>query len=556
MALTRFIHLKKGIFEGSNNQGVNALQTPYYRAYFKDFQLTSMTYLPKTLLASRNLGFLLSLFGVLVLATSCQTKEEKRPNILFCISDDQSYVHTSLQGTNEIKTPNLDRIAQSGIMFQNAYCNVASCSPSRASILTGKNIWELEEGGLLFGALQKKFVTFPQVLQQHGYATGYTGKGYGPSKLEEPYQTQPIAQGYNEIKMKAPEGISDIDYAENFKAFLAQKDSEQPFFFWYGGNEPHRGYKQGIGAENGKDISNIQVPGFLPDSEAVRSDIADYYYEIEWFDSHLGKMIKMLEATGELDNTIIITTADNGMPFPRAKATNYEYGTHMPLAIFWGNKIKSGLKIEDFISFTDFAPTLLEVAGIEIPEGMSGNSFKNVMLANKSGQVDAKRDRVFTAFERHTYCRPDGMPYPVRTIRKGDWLYLVNFEPDRYPAGDPDFLSPHQGYVGDIDAGPSRDYILANKEVDSLKQFYELAAGKRPGTELYNVKDDPYQLHNLAAQPEYANLCKELQTELFAYLKDTKDPRMEGLSPWDNYPYFFTGYDTKHLQPIGERDVE
>lgn len=515
-----------------------------------------MNYSYKNPKALFRMCFYFSLIAFLLLIIGCQPNNEKRPNILFCISDDQSYIHTSFQGTNEIKTPNFDRIARNGILFQNAYSNASSCSPSRASILTGKNIWELEEGGLLFGGLPKKYITFPHVLKQNGYVTGYTGKGYGPAKKEEPYHTQPIAQSYSSIKMEAPEGISNIDYSSNFKDFFFKRDKQKPFFFWYGANEPHRGYKEGIGAKSGKDISKIQVPEFLPNTEIVRNDIADYYYEIEWFDSHLGRMIKTLEEAGELDNTIIIVTADNGMPFPRAKTTSYDYGTHMPLAILWGDRVKGGLAIEDFISFADFAPTLLEAAGIDVSNEITGNSFLDIMLANKSGQIDSTRNRVFTALERHTYCRPDGMPYPIRTIRKDDWLYIVNFEPDRWPSGDPDFHSPHQGLYGDIDAGPTREYIIANKDDSLVKYYYDLSVAKHPETELYNIKDDPFQLNNLASKTEYSDLCLELRNDLFAYLKKTKDPRMEELSPWDNYPYFFKGYDKRHLKPIGRRDVD
>lgn len=494
---------------------------------------------------------------ILLFCNGCQTKIEKRPNILFCISDDQSYIHTSIQGTKEISTPNFDRVANSGILFQNAYCNASSCAPSRASILTGKNIWELEEGGLLFGALHKKYSSFTHLLIQSGYNTGFTGKGYGPANnRDEPYHTRPIAAPFNELTINSPEGISNINYSSNFDAFLSQRDKNKPFFFWYGGIEPHRGYKSGIGVESGKDISRIEVPGFLPDNDLVRSDIADYYVEIEWFDTHLGHMIKTLEEHGELDNTIIIVTSDNGMPFPRSKTTCYDYGTHMPLAICWGNKIQGGLKVDDFFSFTDFAPTILDAAEIGIPKEMTGKSFLDVLLANKSGRVDSDRNRVFTALERHTYCRPGGMPYPIRTIRKDDWLYIVNFEPERWPAGDSDFYSPHQGFYGDIDAGPTREYLIANKDEPFVKYYYDLSVSKHPEEELYNVKSDPFQLNNLASKVKYAGLCKELRAELFAYLEKTNDPRMDGLSPWDNYPYYFNGFEKRHLKPFDERDNE
>lgn len=496
----------------------------------------------------------IGLICLLIVTTCCQTKAQNKPNILFCIADDVSFMHTSIQGTAELSTPNFDRVANSGVLFNNAYCNVSSCAPSRASILTGKNSWELEEGGLLFGGLPKKFPTFSSLLKRNGYATGYSGKGYMPANKIEPYQTEPLAEEYNNIKNKVPQFISNKDYAGNFKDFLSKKNKDEPFFFWYGSHEAHRAYNPGIGVKSCKDISKIKVPEFLPDNDLVRRDLADYFYEIEWFDSHLGKMIKDLEEAGELENTIIIVTADNGMPFPRAKSTCYDYGTHMPLAICWGDKIKPGAKIDDFISFIDFAPTLLEAVGIEIPEGTTGKSFLDILFSGKSGQIDAKRDRVFTALERHTYCRPDGLPYPIRTIRKGDWLYMVNFEPDRWPSGNDDFASPHQGFYGDIDSGPTRTYLIDNKDNPAVKYYSDLSLNKRPEVELYNVKVDPYQLNNLASEEKYVELSKALKAELFAYLKETNDPRIKGESPWDNYPYYFKGFEEKHLLPIGKRD--
>ena len=198
------------------------------------------------------------------LLVSCSTKTEKQPNILFCIADDVSFMHTSINGTAELSTPNFDRVANSGVLFNNAYCNASSCAPSRASILTGKNIWELEEGGLLFGGLQKKFKTFSTLLKDNGYDTGYTGKGYMPVSLKEPYQTEPLAPEINDKRAKAPRFLSNKDYAGNFDVFMKERNKEKPFFFWYGSHEAHRAYNPGIGARNGKDISKIKVPGFLP----------------------------------------------------------------------------------------------------------------------------------------------------------------------------------------------------------------------------------------------------------------------------------------------------
>ncbi len=148
-----------------------------------------------------------------------------------------------------------------------------------------------------------------------------------------------------------------------------------PFSFWYSAFEPHRAYDKGLGKRIGIDPSKIRVPAFLPDNPEVRSDIADYLAEIQWFDRHLQSMIDLLRERGELDNTIIVVTSDNGMPFPRAKANLYEYGTHEPLAIYWGKNIPNGRRVSDLVSFTDFAPTFLETAGIPVPPEMSGKSL-------------------------------------------------------------------------------------------------------------------------------------------------------------------------------------
>ncbi len=483
-------------------------------------------------------------------------EEEKQLNILFCISDDQTWLHTSIMGAKEVHTPNFDKVAAQGVLFTNAYCAASSCAPSRAAILTGQEIWRLEEGGLLFGGLPNKFMTFTEKLRENGYATARTGKGYAPANQQkENYWKAPIGTAYNDITTDTPKGISKCDYAGNFRQFIEERNPDQPFFFWYGGYEPHRVYKEGIGAEAGKDLSEIEVPGFLPDNHTIRNDIADYYHEIEWFDQHLGKMIDLLEETGELENTIIIVTADNGMPFPRSKTTCYEYGTHMPLAVSWGNKIKSNRKIEDFISFTDFAPTLLEAAGISVPEDMTGKSFLDLLTSEKDGKLDPERNRVFTALERHTYCRPGGRTYPIRTIRKDEWVYILNFEPERWPAGNPDFYSPHQGFYGDVDAGPTREYMIENKDHPEMKPYFALSFGKRPQEELYNISEDPYQLNNLALDNSFSALKNSLKQELMAYLKDTKDPRVKGEAPWDDYPYYFKGFEERHTKPINERDT-
>ena len=307
-------------------------------------------------------------------STDKATAGEKRPNILIAMADDISFPHMSAYGTAWVKTPGFDRVAAEGILFNNAYTPNAKCSPSRACFLTGRNSWQLEEAGNHVPFFPSKFTTFMEALDQNGYYTGYTAKGWAPGVANDS-TGQPrhlTGMAFNSKTTDPPtDGISNIDYAANFSDFLDARKDNKPFCFWYGSKEPHRKYEYGSGIKKGgKQLQYInKVPPFWPDNPTVRNDMLDYAYEIEYFDSHLVKMLEILEKRGELENTIVIVTADNGMPFPRAKGNVYEYSNHIPLAIMWGKGIKNpGRKIFDFISFIDFAPTLLDVAGIEPSE--------------------------------------------------------------------------------------------------------------------------------------------------------------------------------------------
>ena len=478
-----------------------------------------------------------------------KARVDKRPNILFCISDDQSWIHTSIAGDPVVKTPNFDRIAREGLLFTNSYSNAPSCSPSRAAILTGRNFWELEEGGLLFGRLKTKYQIFTKLLEQAGYTIAKTGKGYGPANQEfDITWKNPCGKEWSDISIQLPykrelysdeEGIAELDYAENFNAFLNERDKTKPFFFWYGCYEPHREYVYKSGESQGLDPLKVHVPSFLPDEGEVRHDICDYLFEIEWFDRHLGKMIKILEDYGELENTLIVVTSDNGMPFPRAKATLYEYGVHMPLAIRWGNGIKNpGRVIDDFVNHIDFAPTFLEVAGIDLPNQMTGKSLIDIFSSKKSGFVDPARSMTVSGIERHVWARPDGKTYPRRAIHTENLVYIRNYEPERWPMGDPDFEFPRVGVYADVDAGPTKSIMMEKQNQDSVKELFDLSFGKLPAEELYDLKKDPDQLNNLSTNPDYQWLKEMLIKELEDYQKKTGDPRVFGQSPWDDYPFY------------------
>jgi len=500
---------------------------------------------------------ILVLYLFLAILVDCQQARAAapgRPNILFAISDDQSWMHCGAYGDKGTRTPSFDRIARQGVLFRHAYAAAPSCGPSRSAILTGRNTWELEKAGNLMGILDSKFTLFTLKLQEAGYELGATGKTWGPGKLSG-YRTkdgkpdlgrkyrasgtqQIIGKAWDSIRLEsAPRGISRTDYAANFDAFLAGRDTSRPFFFWYGATEPHQNYEIGGWKKAGKKLSDALVPGCLPDTPEVRGEFLDYGLEIEHFDRHLGRMINALEKTGLLENTLIVVTSDHGNPMPRSKCNLYDSGIRVPLAVRWPGKVPAGRTLDDFVNLADLAPTFLETAGVKVPEVMTARSFLDILRSEKEGLVDPSRDFVVTAFERHVITRRGGVGYPMRSIRTHRYAYIRNYEPGRWPAGDPDYYSSNRTFFGDVDSGVTKFFILDNFMSARVHPYYLLSFGRRPAEELYDMNSDPHQLKNLAGEEALAGVKGKLTARLDAYLESTGDPRHRGEAPWDSYPF-------------------
>jgi uncharacterized sulfatase len=471
-------------------------------------------------------------------ATCSQAPEAaRRPNILLAISDDQSYPHASAYGATFVSTPAFDRIAREGVLFRNAFSASPGCSPSRASLLTGRHTWQLEQAGTHASSFPPKYVTYPDLLEKSGYFVGFTGKGWGPGNWQDFRPRNPAGPQFSDRETEPPySGISRTDYAANFEEFLKQRPAGRPFAFWYGAHEPHRQYHKGAGLAAGKRLDSVTPPPFLPDTEEIRSDMLDYAVEIEWFDTHLARMIERLEQAGELDNTLIIVTSDNGMPFPRAKANAYEYGIHMPLAIRWGAQVPRGRVVDDLVGWVDLTATILEAAGVEHPGEfpLAGRSILDTLESQQQGLVDASRTQVFSARERHSSSRFDNWTYPQRAMRTPQYLYIRNFKPDRWPAGDPQkfeqdgTLGPMHGGYHDIDASPSLTFLIEKRDDPHISRFFHLAVDKRPGEELFDIQNDPGCLSNLAGQADFESIRAELSARLEKVLTETGDPRMLG----------------------------
>jgi uncharacterized sulfatase len=395
--------------------------------------------------------------------------------------------------------------------------------------------WQLEEAGNHYGIFPGKFKVFPDLLEQSGYHIGYTGKGWGPGDWEAGgFTHNPAGPEYNEKVLVPPAqtGINKIDYSANFEDFLARRPEGAPFYFWYGGKEPHRQYVEGEGARSGKRLGDVVVPPYLPDDDVVKNDLLDYSYEIEWFDSHLGRMLGKLEEIGELNNTLIVVTSDNGMPFPRVKGQMYEQDFRLPMAICWKDAVQIGRIVEDLMSFCDLAPTFLEAAGLEIHSQVTGTSLMNVLISDKSGQVDPARNRVFLGRERHDLGREGDLGYPVRCIRTEQYLYVRNFRPERWPAGN-----PQTGFTN-VDNSPSKSLILKQYYEEDNDVNFNLSFAKRPAEELYDIIDDPACMNNLAELSSFRELKDGLWNELKEKLTQTGDPRVWGNEEiFESYEY-------------------
>ncbi len=471
---------------------------------------------------------------------SCTRQAEpKRPNILFCIADDQSFPNAGAYGCDWIKTPSFDRVAKEGILFMNAYTPNAKCAPSRACIITGRNSWQLEEAANHVCNFPAKFKTYAEVLKENGYFTGYTAKGWAPGDPGKVNgkERELLGPQYSELKTDPPtRNISPEDYAANFEAFLDANKENKPFCFWYGCREPHRPYEFRSGIDKGgKKTGEVDsVYEFWPDVDTVRADLLDYAYEVEYFDHHLGKMLGILKERGLLDNTLVIVTADNGMPFPRVKGQEYEYSNHLPLAMMWKDGIRDpGRRYDAFVSFTDFAPTYLDLAGIKTEaSGMKPMEGRSLLPVLKNENDTNRRDFMVIGKERHDVGRPNDEGYPIRGIISDGYLYLKNFKPDRWPAGNPE-----TGYLN-CDGSPVKSFILNARRRDGHSLYWDLAFGRRSSEELYKISTDPACMLNLASSPDLQNLKQDLSRRLTAELKKEGDPRMSGNGDiFDQYLY-------------------
>jgi arylsulfatase A-like enzyme len=414
------------------------------------------------------------------LGIGTQTASAEPPNILVFVADDVNWDDFGCYGNEAIRTPNIDSLAAGGLLCKNAFLTTPQCSPTRISVLTGKyaHTVRAEDLHTPLPAGQKMV---PAYLCEAGYFTGHMRKThYGP------------------------EGEKQFDwYSKDFEfdRFLDEA-GEKPFFLWVGFRDAHRPYEPGA-VDPPHDPAKVKVPPYLVDDQATREDLALYYDEIARMDENIGRFLAELKTRNELENTLIVYFNDNGRPFPRAKGSLYDSGIKTALLFQWPAKLKAGSVHKGLSSLIDLAPTLLEAAGVPIPEEMQGTS----MLPRLLDPDLPGRDSVYS--ERNWHNCDEHM----RSVRTLKYKLIRNAYTDL----------PH-GTAADLSRSPSwrslKDLKDAGKLAPEQSQIFQVP---RPSHELYDVEADPWEFNNLAEDPDHAAVVKELESKLDQWTRETDD---------------------------------
>lgn len=449
-----------------------------------------------------NKQFFLSSLSAGLLLTS-GLKAEKKPNIILIIADDVSYDDVGCYGNAVVRTPNIDRLAEEGMRFDNAFLATSSSSPSRCCIITGK--YPHSTGAAeLHTPLPASEIPFPLLLKENGYYTAQAGKWHMGTSVHRAFDRYTDENGY-----KNGNGGED-----NWERFLHERPKDKPFFLWLASHDAHRPWGADEFADESRrshDSAEINVPLYLADTPETRRDLSSYYNEIARFDFYVGKVREELERQQVYENTVIIVMADNGRPFPRCKTRVYDSGMKTPFIVSWPSGIKNkGSVSESLISAVDIAPTLMELAGVQIPSFVQGESFVKI-LWNPNKEI---RSFVFSEHNWHDYEAYE------RMVRTKEFLYVFNGRPNLTNCGP-----------ADSKKSPSQHSLNMLRDKGRLTEAQaDVFVTPRPYEELYRVREDSLQLINLASLPQYQSELEKCRKILKQWQEETEDTLPENLT--------------------------
>jgi len=506
-----------------------------------------------------------------------QADSKARPNIVFAFADDwgryaSAYREADRATINDaFETPHFDALADQGVLFWDAHVSAPSCSPSRTAVLTGRHFFRNGSGSQLHNPWSgdpeadpvKQLESYHTLLEKAGYHTGVTYKTHVSMHLfvDKNHQYNKAGRRVNGFSQYVSKAGNDQEIQQrkqqlydevrgNMQDFLADREAGQPFCWYFSPTNPHRTWTPGSGKRLwGIDPDDLKgkMPAFVPDVHTIREDMADYLGESKAFDEQIGVVVDELKKQGLWENTILVISGDHGAPgFPRGKTNLVDFGTQVPLLIHWPKGIADpGRRVDNPTSTIDLAPTFLEAAGLPVHPQMDGQSLLPILKdADATGHSELGNEYVITGRERHVGrldVREGALPYPSRAIRTKDILYIKNFKPDRWPQLLPP-MKPGLATHGDFDGGPTKAWFAKIQDDPEYATFVDYAWGKRPAEELYDLRNDPDQMTNLADDPRYAAVKAELAGKLMDVLVAGEDPRIVGEGDaFDRPPYWKLG---------------
>lgn len=447
------------------------------------------------------------------LLSSLSAFSQEQPNVIVFIADDVSWNDYGCYGNSSARTPNIDALAENGIRFDNAYLTASSCSPSRSSIITGRYPHNNGKAAELHKPISAHLPWFPEVLKQRGYYTALSGKHH-MTMVSKKGKSQARSDVFDHVDGGRTKQNSGGH--ANWVSVTEDRPRNQPFFFWFASTDAHRGWDADhqwdadrYGPMHTSD--SVVVPPFLVDDQETRTDLASYYNEVTRFDYYIGQVVSKLTEQNALDNTLIFVLADNGRPFPRAKTRLHDSGMKTALVAHWPKGIQSTGTSSGLVSVIDLAPTILNIAGCEVPKTCQGTNLQSV-FANRSSVM---RTHVFSEHNWHDY------EALGRSVRHGDHLLLKNFRPNL----------PQQGPADSVRSPSHKSLLMAKENYKLTPAQTDVFLAPRPELELYNVTKDPHQLNNLAGSEATTKIQRELSVVLDEWMQATCDSVPAIISP-------------------------
>jgi len=445
--------------------------------------------------------------GSAVSQTPGRKRGPEQKNVLLLVSDDHGCGELGCYGNRVIRTPNMDRLAENGVRFTNAFATVASCSPSRSVIYTGLHNHTNGQYGLqhrIHNQYTHRWVQgIPMLLKRKGYRTAVVNKFH-----VQPREVYP----FDEVITEGVHGRDVYTMAVKAREFI-ETDPGRPFFLVMGYSDPHRDWVK----SNRRDYPRVErvtystdeviLPPYLPDEPEVREEFTEYYQSVSRLDQGIGYVLDFLEKTGHADDTLVMYISDNGIPFPGAKTTLYDPGIHLPMIVSSPTLRRRGAVNNAMVSFIDIVPTILDWTGAEPPPyGLPGRSILPILEEENPPGWDE-------IFASHTFHQIT-MYYPMRAIRTRRYKYIRNLAHKLdYP------------FASDLYNSPTWQGIL--RRGDSMMGVRPIEAYiHRPEEELYDLESDPNEVNNLAADSRYANVLDDLRKRLRVFQEETDDPWM------------------------------